>query len=112
MGEMAAAHTSASAAMQQQQSASTSSGSGSDGSAVPGSWQQLRTYATGGRGLVPSRKPAVKKPARHQWHYCAVDYDPMLPKPSQPLPPYAPPRAHLKDYKAIFNSQMPRHNRR
>ncbi|GBF92183.1 hypothetical protein Rsub_05265 [Raphidocelis subcapitata] len=70
-----------------------------------------RGYATGGRGLVPNRKPAVKKPARHQWHYCAPDYDPMLPHPSQPLPPYAPPRAHQKDYAAIFSAQMPVHHR-
>jgi hypothetical protein len=74
--------------------------------------QPARGYATGGRGLVlPSRKPAVKKPARHQWHYCAPDYDPMLPHPSQPLPPYAPPRAHQKDYAAVFSAQMPRHHR-
>lgn len=73
--------------------------------------QQQRAYASGGRGLVPSRKPAVKKPARHQWHYCAVDYDPMLPHPDQPLPPYAPPSAHMKNYKAVVATQMPKHHR-
>ncbi|KAI8467254.1 MAG: hypothetical protein J3K34DRAFT_523859 [Monoraphidium minutum] len=73
--------------------------------------QQLRGFASLPRGLVPSRKPAVKKPARHQWHYCASDYDPMLPHPRDPLPPYAPPRAHAKDYRAAFRTQLPKHGR-
>ena len=63
------------------------------------------------RGLLRSRKPAVKRPARHQWHYCAPDYDPMLPHPRAPLPPYAPPRAHLTDYGAALRAALPAHRR-
>lgn len=110
-----AAADSSTAAARNQPGASTSHSSSHGGSsALPlhgPQLQQARGFASGGRGLVPSRKPAIKKPARHQWHYCAPDYDPMLPKPSNPLPPYAPPRAHLKDYKAAFRAQMPQHHR-
>jgi hypothetical protein len=60
---------------------------------------------------IQSRKPAIKRPARHQWHYCSPDYDPMEPVPEQHLPPYASARAHSKDYGAIFAAGMPKHNR-
>jgi hypothetical protein len=35
----------------------------------------------------------------------------LLPVPKQPLPPYAPPRAHLKDYRAVFAEGKPKHHR-
>lgn len=60
---------------------------------------------------IQSRKPAIKRPARHQWHYCSPDYDPMMPKPMQHLPPFAPARAHEKDYRAVMLAGMPKHHR-
>ncbi|WIA11093.1 hypothetical protein OEZ85_011238 [Tetradesmus obliquus] len=60
---------------------------------------------------IPSRKPAIKSPKRHQWHYCNPAYDPMEPLPEQYLPPYASDRAHSKNYRSIFYSNMPKHHR-
>ena len=58
-----------------------------------------------------SRKPAIKKPARHQWFYCAKDYDPMEPPPAQPLPPYAPAKARQKDYFQAYFQVRPKFQR-
>jgi len=60
---------------------------------------------------IKSRKPAIKWPARHQWHYCNPDYDPMAPKLEQPLPPYAPERAHHKNYRQLYFDGRPRFRR-
>jgi len=56
---------------------------------------------------IPNRKPAIKRPAPHQWHYCNIDYVPGSPPPKNPLPPWAPDKAYLKDYKAIFLKTRP-----
>jgi hypothetical protein len=56
---------------------------------------------------IPNRKPAIKNPARHQWFFCAVDYDPMELPPKQLLPPYAPRSAHGKDYRRIYVDNKP-----
>eukprot|EP00775_Hariotina_reticulata_P009959 gene9959-10114_t len=61
---------------------------------------------------IKSRKPAIKRPARHQWHYCNPDYDPMEPLPEQPLPPYASARAHTKNYRQLYFDGRPEHRRR
>jgi hypothetical protein len=55
----------------------------------------------------PSRKPAVLKPALHQWHLCSPLYDPAAPPPKQHLPPYAPERAKKKDYRAMMLASKP-----
>lgn len=60
---------------------------------------------------ISSRHPAIKYPARHQWRYCAEDYDPMEPVPKQQLPPYAPVRAHSKDYRKIYFQTRPQFHR-
>lgn len=73
-------------------------------------WQPY--FHNDGVSKIPSRKPAIKRPARHQWRYCDVNYDPMEPRPKQFLPPYAPPRAHQKDYRAIYFAEKPLHNRK
>jgi len=54
-----------------------------------------------------SRKPAIKKPSAHQWHFCDADYDPMAPLPKAGLPHYAPPWARGKDYAAGFQRGKP-----
>lgn len=65
---------------------------------------------------IRSRKPAIKAPARHQWRFCAEDYDPMEPFPerglAQDLPPYAPLRAHTKNYKQIYRETRPKFHRK
>jgi hypothetical protein len=73
--------------------------------------QQRSIFWNGLSSQIQSRKPAIKRPARHQWHYCNPAYDPMEPLPEQHLPPYAPDRAHSKDYRAIFLDNMPKHHR-
>jgi hypothetical protein len=73
--------------------------------------QQKSIFWNGLSSDIPSRKPAIKRPARHQWHYCNPNYDPMEQVPEQQLPPYAPARAHSKDYRAIFLAGMPKHHR-
>jgi len=60
---------------------------------------------------IKSRKPAIKHPARHQWRYCAPDYDPMEPFEARPLPPYASWRAQLKDYNKIYHETKPQFRR-
>lgn len=73
--------------------------------------QQHAGYAidTSKRAHIPSRKPAIKSPRAHQWHFCAKDYDPMAPVPKNDLPPFAPQWAKAKDYEKIFWEQMPQH---
>jgi hypothetical protein len=73
--------------------------------------QRIPIFWNGLSSKIGSRKPAIKRPARHQWHYCSLDYDPMEPLPEQYLPPYAPARAHSKNYGAVFAAGMPKHNR-
>lgn len=63
------------------------------------------------RSYIPSRKPGIKRPAPHQWHYCDVNYDPMAPLPKNHLPPYAPPAAHDKDYHRIYEEGRPKTGR-
>lgn len=55
-------------------------------------------------GAKQGRKPAIKRPARHQWHYCNPYYDPNRPLPAQMLPPHAPPSAHEVDDWAVHDS--------
>eukprot|EP00879_Flechtneria_rotunda_P016919 GHRR01017712.1.p1 GENE.GHRR01017712.1~~GHRR01017712.1.p1 ORF type:complete len:169 (+),score=55.36 GHRR01017712.1:258-764(+) len=71
----------------------------------------LETLANGLSSRIRSRKPAIKHPARHQWHVCLPGYDPMQPVPEQPLPPYAPAARHQKNYREIFLQEMPKHHR-
>lgn len=66
------------------------------------------------RAFIPNRKPAIKRPARHQWFYCGIDYDPMIEPPDTPLPPYAPKWASYKalderSFKAVkaFDQKAP-----
>lgn len=66
----------------------------------PAFWNNLSSNIKG-------RKPAIKRPARHQWRYCAPDYDPMEPFEARPLPPYASWRAQLKDYNKIYHETKP-----
>lgn len=54
-----------------------------------------------------NRKPAIKSPAAHQWHFCNADYDPMQKLPENKLSYYAPPWARAKDYRAINFAQKP-----
>lgn len=65
----------------------------------------------GRRAAVASRKPAVKKPARHQWHYCDPSYDPSVAPPPPPAnvraPPYAPLWAQARDYRQAFLAAAP-----
>jgi hypothetical protein len=72
-------------------------------------------FTNGLSSKIRSRKPAIKAPARHQWRFCAEDYDPMAPFPAkglaQDLPPYAPLRAHAKDYKQIYRETRPKFHR-
>ncbi|PNH03276.1 hypothetical protein TSOC_010681 [Tetrabaena socialis] len=44
-------------------------------------------------GKAPGRKPAIKRPARHQWLYCNPNYDPAAQLPKVLRAPYAPPSA-------------------
>lgn len=82
--------------------------------AAPSAWGSIAGYAIDAsrRAHIPSRKPAVKKPSAHQWHYCDVNYDPMAPLPLNKVPPYAPAWAQKKEYNRIFWEQYPtKHNR-
>lgn len=84
------------------------------GRAMPWGMQQHAGYAidTTKRAYIPSRKPAIKSPRAHQWHFCDVEYDPMKPPPQNKLPPFAPKWAHTKDYAALLREQMPEHHTR
>jgi len=65
------------------------------------------------RAAVASRKPAVKRPARHQWHYCDPAYDPAAAAPNPPppanvrAPPFAPARAQATDFRRAFLDSAP-----
>lgn len=48
-------------------------------------------------GEQRSRKPAIKRPSRHQWHFCNPNYDRSQPLPDKMLTPYDPPTAALQD---------------
>ncbi len=73
----------------------------------------LPAPAPGPKGArIASRKPALKKPSRHQWFYCDVDYDPLRqPDGFRPLPPYAPEWARAKNYQQIYYKERPKHHR-
>jgi hypothetical protein len=60
-------------------------------------------------GSAQSRKPAVKKPKRHQWLFCNPNYDPHAPLPPKPLPPHAPGTAQLRDERHTFAQLLPAH---
>lgn len=77
---------------------------------MPDNWRPF--FYNGAQSRIKSRKPAIKRPARHQWHYCNPNYDPWDPLPKQNLPPYAPPSAFQKDYRAIYFAEKPLHNRK
>eukprot|EP00878_Enallax_costatus_P013159 GHUV01013756.1.p2 GENE.GHUV01013756.1~~GHUV01013756.1.p2 ORF type:complete len:284 (+),score=104.59 GHUV01013756.1:3353-4204(+) len=77
---------------------------------VPDNWRLF--FFNNGVSKIRSRKPSIKRPKRHQWHYCSPDYDPMDDLPQQYLPPYAPPHAFQKDYRAIYFAEKPLHNRK
>lgn len=63
--------------------------------------------------LFQNRKPAVKRPAAHQWRFCDANYDPMTPAaPDSRLPHYAPPWARKKDYRALDFEHKPVHSGR
>eukprot|EP00955_Chlamydomonas_euryale_P013435 144864-Chlamydomonas_euryale.AAC.4 len=54
----------------------------------------------------PGRKPAIKRPQRHQWFFCNPRYDPHEPMPRRILPPHAPPSAaHVDDWR-VFQSRL------
>jgi hypothetical protein len=91
----------------QPQPVASSSGRGAP--AGPWCWEQQHGYAVDARrrAHLPSRKPAIKKPNPHQWHFCDINYDPMTPLPLSRVPPYAPPKAHEKDYREVMLANMP-----
>jgi len=60
-------------------------------------------------GRQQSRKPAIKRPARHQWHYCNPNYDPQHPLPPKMLTPYTPPTNLHQDEWQIFRTQKQHH---
>lgn len=80
-----------------------------DPNKVPDYWRPF--FLNKGVSNIVSRKPAIKRPKRHQWHYCNPEYDPMDPLPQQHLPPYAPAPAFQKDYRAIYYAEKPLHHR-
>jgi hypothetical protein len=53
-------------------------------------------------GAAPGRKPAIKRPARHQWHFCNPGYDAAQPLPRKILVPHAPPSAAASDDWATY----------
>ncbi len=56
-----------------------------------------------------SRKPAIKRPKRHQWHFCNPAYDPNQPLPPKILPPHAPPAARQQDEWEAYRRLRPTH---
>jgi hypothetical protein len=77
---------------------------------LPGTLYRAPMFQNKLSSRIKSRKPAIKYPARHQWQFCAEDYDPMALSSSapQPLPPYAPLKAYTKDYPRIMQQTMPK----
>jgi hypothetical protein len=80
-------------------SSSTSSSKGGGGGEVDWDWAFVV-------GRKPGRKPAIKRPARHQWYYCNPNYDPSAPRPARILPPHAPPSAADADDWQRFNASL------
>lgn len=78
---------------------------------LPGSLIRQPVFGNNLSSTIKSRKPAIRFPARHQWRNCAEDYDPMESFEARPLPPYAPLRAHTKDYNKIFHETKPQFHR-
>ncbi|KAJ9518884.1 hypothetical protein QJQ45_026271, partial [Haematococcus lacustris] len=60
-------------------------------------------------GQKASRRPAIKKPARHQWHFCNPNYDKHQPLPAKMLPPHAPPSAERLDEWKLFKQLSANH---
>jgi hypothetical protein len=60
-------------------------------------------------GDAQSRKPAIKRPQRHQWHYCNPTYDPNQPLPTKMLPPHAPPAVEAQDEWRLFRQVRDQH---
>eukprot|EP00798_Chlamydomonas_sp_ICE-L_P014503 gene14503-20530_t len=60
-------------------------------------------------GAKAGRKPAIKKPRRHQWYYCNPNYDPNLPVSSERkrMVPFAPPTASMTDDQRAFKETKP-----
>jgi len=58
-------------------------------------------------GEKRGRKPAIKKPQRHQWHFCNPNYDPAERLPKSILPPHAPPSAAAINDWARYRAGMP-----
>ncbi len=55
-------------------------------------------------GAKPGRKPAIKRPQRHQWLYCNPTYDPNKPMPAKISTPHAPRSAAETDDWRLFNA--------
>lgn len=63
-------------------------------------------------GAQRSRKPAIKRPQRHQWYYCNPNYSAAQALPSKILPPHAPPTAALQDEQQLFRQLAHTHRQR
>ncbi|GAX84994.1 hypothetical protein CEUSTIGMA_g12415.t1 [Chlamydomonas eustigma] len=57
-------------------------------------------------GKKKGRKPAIKRPQRHQWLFCNPKYDAHAPLPSKILPPHAPPSAADVDDRRLFRASL------
>lgn len=57
-------------------------------------------------GRTPGRKPAIKRPQRHQWYFCNPNYDALRPLPRRILPPHAPPSAAEVDDWRLFQARL------
>lgn len=60
-------------------------------------------------GNSQSRKPAIKRPQWHQWHYCNPAYDPNQPLPTKMLPPHAPSPVEAQDEWRLFRQIRDQH---
>lgn len=60
-------------------------------------WLQPRWSWSYVLGKQQGRKPAIKRPARHQWLYCNPNFDPHHPLPPKMLTPYTPPTNLTQD---------------
>ncbi len=63
-------------------------------------------------GKRPSRKPRIKRPQRHQWHFCNPLYDPNQPLPPKILTPHAPFNAREQDDREVYKRLFPHHRQR
>lgn len=68
-------------------------------------WGWVAASATQ-RGNQRSRKPAIRKPARHQWHFCDPTYSPHEPLPPKALTPFTPPTNLRQDEWQLFRAQQ------